>query len=299
MQRLLAGLLISLFLALAVYSQDKGVAWATYSMHGPVQSFRTETADMVQKDGKSVEGTRIVSMTASFNEDGGRPELGMYDAKGTLVRRIVLKYEGKRQVEVINDDGADHMFMRGTTSYDDDGRNKENATYYGDGSLRSKTTFKRDDKGQVIESNEIDPKGSPMDIMRYTYNATGEMLTSERSYYDPPGTISFKEVQHVPEKRSEHLVYNRDGFLVVVDKRIDKQINSYAPDGSLVKSTILTDAGKLPDEMIVGPGGAIRKETQSPDEIDSHGNWTKQTKWVTDSQGTRPVKVTYRTITYF
>ena len=143
MKSFLTVLLVSLFLTLAVCSQDIGDAWRTYSMHGPVRSFRTETAGILQKDGKSVEGTRLVSMTASFNEDGGRPELGMYDAKGTLVRRIVLKYEGKRQVEVINDDGADHMFMRGTTSYDDDGRNKENATYYGDGSLRSKTWLTR------------------------------------------------------------------------------------------------------------------------------------------------------------
>ena len=299
MKRFLTVLLVSLFLTLAVCSQDIGDAWRTYSMHGPVRSFRTETADILQKDGKSVEGARIISATAIFNEDGERDQLDIYDTKGNLVRRIASKYEAKRLVEILNYDGAGHLWLRGTHSYDVEGRSKEDATYNGDGSLRSKTTFKRDAQGRVIESDEMDAKGSPMDIMLSTYNEAGEKVTLERSYYDPPGTISFKEVQHIPEKRTEHFAYNSDGSLSVVEKRVDKQINSYAPDGSLVKSTILTDAGKLPDEMIIGPNGAIRKETQTPDEIDSHGNWTKQTKWVTDSQGTRPVKVTYRTITYF
>ena len=298
MKKIIIGLLISLFLTLAVHSQDKGDAWTTYSMHGQVQSVRTETADVMQNNGKSVEGSRIVSMTILFNEDGGRPELGIYDAKGNLARRIVMKYEGKRVVEFLNYDGAGHMWLRGTISYDDEGHSKEKATYNGDRSLRSKTTFKRDGNGRLIESDEINPKGTPMDIILYTYNEAGGSLVAERRYYDPPGTLNFKEIRH-PENRSEVFKYNRDGALLVVDKRVNGEINSYAPDGSLVKSTILTDADKLPDEMIVGPNGATRKETQNPDEIDFHLNWTKQTKWVTDSQGTRPVKVTYRTITYF
>jgi hypothetical protein len=33
--------------------------------------------------------------------------------------------------------------------------------------------------------------------------------------------------------------------------------------------------------------------------IDSHGNWTKQTKWISDAQGTKVATVTYRIITYY
>ncbi len=299
MNKLVFGFVVPLFFAFAAQAQDKGVAWATYSMHGPVQSVRTETSDVVQKDGKNIEGPRIVSMTIQFNEDGGRPELGMYDAKGKLARRIVLRYEGKKQVEALNYDGAGHMWLRGTNLYDAEGHTLEIATYNGDGSLRSRTIITRDAQGRVIETNEVDPKGSPMDKIHYTLNAAGETLTLERSYYDPPGAINHKEVHNIAEKRSEFYWYDRDGSLVNTDKRVNREINSYAPNGTLIKNTILTDAGKLPDEMIVAPNGSIRKESQVPDEIDPHGNWTKQTKLVTDSQGTRPVKITYRTITYF
>ena len=57
--------------------------------------------------------------------------------------------------------------------------------------------------------------------------------------------------------------------------------------------------GRLPEESTYNPDGTIRKESQIPDEVDAHGNWLKQTKWVSDSLGTRPVKVTYRVITYY
>ena len=45
--------------------------------------------------------------------------------------------------------------------------------------------------------------------------------------------------------------------------------------------------------------GSTKRESQIPDQLDSRGNWIKQTTWLTDANGTRPVKVTYRTITYY
>jgi hypothetical protein len=66
----------------------------------------------------------------------------------------------------------------------------------------------------------------------------------------------------------------------------------------LKQKTSLTDA-RLPEITFFDPDGSIRKEYPVLDELDSFGNWIKQTKWVTDAKGTRPVKVTYRTLTYF
>ena len=42
---------------------------------------------------------------------------------------------------------------------------------------------------------------------------------------------------------------------------------------------------------------AVGRESQIADEVDTYGNWIKQTKWITDAHGRRPVKVTYRKIT--
>ena len=191
------------------------------------------------------------------------------------------------------------MWLRGVDHYDAEGRSKEQATYNGDGSLRSKTTFTRNALGQLIERAEYDAKGTLLDKFSNTFNAAGELTTVERSSYRADGSLSLRESTSVPEKRVESVTYNRDGSLAGKSIRVNQEITEYAADGSLKKSTLITSTGRLPEESTYDPDGTIRKESQLPDEIDAHGNWIKQTKWVSDSQGTRPVKVTYRVITYY
>jgi hypothetical protein len=137
-----------------------------------------------------------------------------------------------------------------------------------------------------------------IDKFSNTFNAAGVLMTVERSSYRTDGSLSLRESTNLPEKRVESVTYNRDGSLAGKSIRVDQQITEYAADGSLKKSTLITSTGRLPEESTYDPDGTIRKESQIPDEIDDHGNWIKQTKWVSDSQGTRPVKVTYRAITY-
>ncbi|MEP6913194.1 MAG: hypothetical protein ABI923_10595, partial [bacterium] len=171
--------------------------------------------------------------------------------------------------------------------------------YNGDGSLRSKSTLTRNDRGQVIESAEYYPNGSLLDKFSNSYNDAGEMTTIKRVSYRPDGSLSLKESTNVPEKRVESVTYNRDGSIAGKSSRVNQQINEYAADGSLKKSTTITSMGRLPEESTYKPDGTIRKESQKPDEIDAQGNWIKQTRWVSDSEGTRPVKVTYQVITYY
>jgi len=299
MKSLIIALLIAVTFTFPVQAQNKSTREATYALIGPVRTVRTETASMLKKDGNYVEGPRILNMTVSFDEDGRRPELCLYDEKGSLSRRIVMRFEGGKQVEFLNYDGAGEMWLRGVNQYDAKGRPKENATYNGDGSLRSKTTFTRNALGQLIESAEYDAKGTLQDKFSNTFNAAGELTTVERSSYRADGSLSLRESTSVPEKRVESVTYNRDGSLAGKTIRVNQEITEYAADGSLKKSTHITSTGRLPEDSTYDPDGTIRKESQLPDEIDAHGNWIKQTKWVSDSQGTRPVKVTYRVITYY
>ena len=53
------------------------------------------------------------------------------------------------------------------------------------------------------------------------------------------------------------------------------------------------------DEVVLNKDGSRKKESNASDQIDAHGNWTKMTRWQTDSQGTRPLSVAYRTLTYY
>lgn len=295
MKSLIIALLISITFTVPIHAQRQ----ATYALLGPVRTMRTETANILLTDGNYVEGPRILNMTVSFTEDGRRPELCIYDEKGSLGRRIVIKYEGRKQVESINYDGAGRMWLRRTHLHDAEGRTLENSTYNGEGSLRSKTTLTRNDLGQVIVSNEYDARGTLLEKVSFTYNDAGQVNSVEQSSYRADGTLSFRESQTVAEKRRERLSYNRDGSLAGRSVRVDQQIADYAPDGSLKKSTLIKKTGRLLEESTYNPDGTIRKESQIPDELDAYGNWIKQTKWVSDAQGTRPVKVTYRILTYY
>ena len=51
--------------------------------------------------------------------------------------------------------------------------------------------------------------------------------------------------------------------------------------------------------VVLNQDGSRKRESSTPDQLDAHGNWTKMTKWQTDSKGTRPLSVAYRTLTYY
>ena len=91
---------------LVAHAQERSDADATYALKGQVRSFRVEVATFVLKDGDYVEGPRVPQMEASFNEDGNRTDLHIYDNKGVVSRRIVMKFEGRKMTEAINYDGA-------------------------------------------------------------------------------------------------------------------------------------------------------------------------------------------------
>jgi hypothetical protein len=292
-------LLMSLTIAVPLYAQKQTMAEATYALKGPIQEMRVESATIFNQDGKYVEGPRVLNMTATFDEKGRRPELYLYNEKGALTRRIVMRWEGDKEMGGLNYDGAGRMWLRSENIYGADGLKREGVTYNGEGSVLSRTILTRNEKGQVIQTAEYDAKGTLIDKFVTTYNDGGEVKTSERTFYNNKGVLVLKQFTDMAEKRSESLTYNPNGSLAGKTIRVNQEITELGPDGSLRKKTVISDVGRLPAESFYNPDGTIRKESQIPDEIDSYGNWTKQTKWITDSQGIRPVKVTYRKLTYY
>ena len=168
--KLLKVLVLLALMSAVAYAQERSMADATYALKGPVRTFRVEVATFVSKDGDYVEGPRVTQMEASFNQDGNRTDLHIYDDKGVLSRRIVMKFDGRKMTEAINYDGAGKMWLRSELFYDDNGVLKEEMTYNGDGSLRSKKTFKRDELGQAIETNEYNAKGVLVDQFKNTFD---------------------------------------------------------------------------------------------------------------------------------
>jgi antitoxin component YwqK of YwqJK toxin-antitoxin module len=295
MRILYALLFVGLTPTFAVQAQ---MSKATHALEGPVKTVRTEVATFLPKDGEHVEGPRVLQSTASFNEDGNRTDYFIYDHKGELRRRIVMRFEGRKMLEYANYDGTGRMWLRGTNSYDEAGQIKESASFNGDGSLRSKKVFIRNKEGQLIELAEYSASGVLMERIINTFHA-GEQKTSERSVYFPDGSLQLTEARDLPRKRVDSVNYNPNGSVASKSIRIDTEIVEYSKDGSLLKTTSISKPDRLLDEVKFSRDGATKRESQIPDQLDSRGNWIKQTTWLTDANGTRPVKVTYRTITYY
>jgi hypothetical protein len=124
MKLLKIAVLIAL-ISLAAYGQERSTADATYALKGPVRTFKVEIATFVSKDGDYVEGPRVTQMEASFNQDGNRTDLRLYNENGVLGRRIEMKFEGRKMTEAINYDGEGKMWLRTLDAYDDKGLLKE------------------------------------------------------------------------------------------------------------------------------------------------------------------------------
>jgi antitoxin component YwqK of YwqJK toxin-antitoxin module len=297
MKTLKVAVLLAL-MSFAGHAQERSDADATYALKGPVRSFKVEVATFVSKDGSYVEGPRVAQMEAAFNQDGNRTDLRMYNDKGVLSRRIVMKFEGKKMTEAINYDGDGRMWLRTVDVYDDQGKLKEETTYNGDGSLRTKKTYKRDELGQATDVSEYDAQGVLRDQFKNSF-AGPLLLTTERKVYRENGSLASISLYEAEKKRSEATTYNPDGSVANKTVRTAQQVEVYGPDGSLQKTTTISVEHRLADEVVLNKDGSRKKESNAPDQLDAHGNWTKLTKWQTDSQGTRPLTVAYRTLTYY
>ena len=295
MKTLHAIALIALLSAVG-HAQNRTMADATHAIKGPVKTFRTEIATFVLKDGEYVEGPKVLREEAWFNKDGNRTDYHLY-SNGVLSRRIVMKYEGRRMLECINYDGAGQPYLRIVNTYDEEGKKTEESTYHGDGSLRSKTTFKRNQRGLLLEVVERSAQGVLMEQFNYKYEGK-EVYTWERKIYDPSGTLKQDEIYVAPDKKT-FINYNRDGSVASRSVRIGQEMAHYAADGTLLKATVIAPEDRLLDEMTLKKDGSATRQTQLPDELDDHGNWTRHTKWFADPKGTRPLTISYRALTYY
>jgi antitoxin component YwqK of YwqJK toxin-antitoxin module len=280
------------------HAQERSDADATYALKGPVRTFRLEVAKFVSKDADYVEGPRVAQMEAWFNQDGNRTDLNIYNDNGVLSRRIVMKFDGRKMTEALNYDGAGRMWLRIVNVYDDRSRLNEELTYNGDGSLRTKKTFKRDELGQATEVSEYNAQGVLVDHFKNTFDGP-LLITTERKVFREDGSLASLMFYEAVNRRSETTTYQQDGSVANKTVRTAQQLEVYGPDGSLQKTGTISVENRLVDEVVLNKDGTKKKESNTPDQLDAHGNWTKLTKWQTDSQGTRPISVAYRTLTYY
>ena len=276
-------------------SPPRTMAYITHALKGPVKTFRTEVIRFVLKDGQYVEEPRMLHEEARFNRHGDRTDYHFY-SQGKLSRRIVMRYEGRNNVETLNYDGNGRIWLRSVTIYDEAGVSQGGRTYDENGTLLSTRTLQRNSRGQVVESTEHNAAGVLLNQITNKYEGN-ERYFSECKDYFPDGSLQLEVVFTVPNKRTE-IRYNRDGSVAWKNVRVGQEEVSYGPDGLPQKATVIDPGDRLLDQMNIGMDGSKTRVTQLPDEIDQHGNWTKRTTWFADPNGARPLAVTYRALTY-
>ncbi len=256
-------------MALVAHARERSDAEATYALKGPVRTFRVEVATFVLKDGDYVEGPRVVQMEAAFNQDGNRTDLRMYNDKGELVRRIVMKFDGRKMTEAMNYDGAGKMWLHIVNVYNDQGFLKEELTYNGDGSLRSKKTFKRDELGQAYETNEYNARGVLVDQFKNTFDGP-ILLTSERKTFRDDGSLASTSFYAAEKRRSEATAYQPDGSVANKTFRTAQQVEQYGPDGALQKTGTISVDHRLLDHVVLNKND--RKErVECSGSLDAYG----------------------------
>ena len=133
-------------------------------------------------------------------------------------------------------------------------------------------------------------------LMSFVGHAQGRSMAD---VYRDDGSLASVSFYEAEKSRSETTTYQPDGSVANKTIRTAQQVEQYGPDGALQKTGTISVENRLVDEVVLNKDGSRQREANAPDQLDAHGNWIKLTRWQTDSQGTRPLSVAYRTLTYY
>ena len=138
---------------------------------------------------------------------------------------------------------------------------KEELTYNGDGSLRTKKTYKRDELGHAIETGEYNAQGVLLDQFKNSFDGP-LLLTTERKVYREDGSLASVSFYEAEKKRSEATAYKPDGSVANKTVRTAQQLEQYGPDGSLQKTGTISVENRLVDEVVLNKDGSSEKRVE-------------------------------------
>jgi hypothetical protein len=211
----------------------------------------------------------------------GRPGLPK-ERQQRLITFDVNGYETEQ--DLYGRDGA--LFKKWLYGYDANGYKSEESSYEASGKLEWRKTFRYEfnARGNVSTLSIYDSDGTLDARMVKTYNERG--LQTDNTTYDSKGSVSNKSLFRFDDKGvlTEFALYNSAGVLV------QKQV----PNSGQNEMILNNDDGTFKRREV--------RSTPTREDLDSHGNWTKQTtkKVVTQSGRTEEVlEITQRIIAYY
>lgn len=299
--------------------QETDKDWA--GLLGPVQNMRIEITGFSRHSGKWVEGTPVLLYIYTYDKTGNKVETteydDAYDVDSFKIRRLkwTLSYNSDgRLMEVVNlNNDGEPDGGKVVNSYDANGNLfkeesfengnpsgiKKTYVYDSFGNVINKTSFvegkkemievsRYDTKGNKVEGTFYEGDGSLLLRTAYNYNKKGRLL-EEINYF--PGSNPPSKTVYVYDRvgnQTERIAYRGDGSVSSTQK------HTYDSEGNKIRTGIhITEKLRSGEEFICQHG--------CPDdevilrEHDSNGNWIKKTRIL----GSKPLEVTYRTITYY
>lgn len=273
---------VSLLLASAIHARQKPLEVRVGdATTGPVESVRTEVADITVTDGQPSEGPRRVAQTKTYSPDGKRSETNFYGRDGSVRGRAVQVYDDRGNLaESSNFDGKDSLFMKRVYVR----RGDETAVYDGEGRLLEVVVLTwNEQRDRILEIKRYDGSGALVKTQVNTRD--GDNKKSTWDSYGPGGDHVEKTVHDLNyngPKRHEQTKYNADGTVA----------GGHLTTGNTVMSEFKT--------VTTDPNGEPLRREKVTRELDSRRNLVKYVnyRWNHERGDYEPYRVAYHVIKY-
>lgn len=257
-----------------------------FGLVGPVRSIRVETARVSDASGESVEGERVLTHFASFDEMGNTTAQSVFTPDGTPRWKLGWGHTYDAEGRMT---GTTYFNSRGTLTsravfvLDARGRKVEATFYNPGGTVNHIQRFSHDERGRMTRETHLNPDGTPRLTSFYTYD--GGRRPTERRTQKPDGTLFQRNVFTYDEKgrETEWVIYLGDGTPGAGQRRI------YDEGGNVTESLRYW-------------GGVLGIRETFTYEFDARGNWVKRRvarERIKGGATRTEVEVNYRTITYY
>jgi len=260
----------------------------------------------------------ILVSNSRYNGDGALEDSASYkvDAKGNRIDWNTYKGDGSlewnynREYDLQGNLIESNEFLKGalksrhTYKYDDRGNVKEENTFEGDGRLKLKELFKYDDNKNVIEITDYNRTGVFKARYTYAYDSRGNQV--EEKEYDDEFSNKFKKI-HTKYDNENNVIevtqYNEKGK-VTYECKLDKWGNhtsdaTYKPDGTLLEKIEqkykYDDRGNETENDRINTKGKPALRTKSIYTYDHEGNWFIKIVYEND----KPKRITERIFDYY
>jgi hypothetical protein len=294
MIRLLASSALILLNVHLLAAHFQGGAQMSYdfgdTLMGQVRAIRTERAPILDRDGKYVEGSRILLQETIYTAQGHKATEINYDNDGAISIRRVFSYNVDGQLKEIIEYNSEGSLIRRRVYIPDRNVIKE-VTYKGDGTL---------DSDKIIST--FDDTGRQTSVA--TFGAEGALSMKAVITYRNEGKVI--EVATCASNTNRGMIApSSGGRMVVLTDAAKDRMKGIPPcfDGLLISKSIFTldNAGSIAEVATYTHDNSLIGKQIYEREFDSIGNWIKETmsNWNAKLNSFQKSHVTYRTITYY